>query len=90
MSIKTTQDISRDIAINRIRTVASLISDRNFRRLEDITFEGDNDIREFIDKGVTFNVDELENWTNNMLGDQMDEPFYRHSKFDNYLINNEV
>jgi hypothetical protein len=32
------------------------------------------------------NEGELSKWTDKMLEDKMDEPFYRFSMFDNYLI----
>jgi len=31
----------------------------------------------------------IHNYTNSMLGDKMDEPFFRYSMFDNYIIKEE-
>ena len=86
MVIRITKFIDRRSAISRIREVAFLISNREFRKLEDITHERASDIRNIVEEGVNFNIDELEKWTDNMLGDQMDEPLYRYSMFDNYLV----
>lgn len=31
-------------------------------------------------------IEDVSKWTNDMLGDLLDEPFYRRSEFDNYLV----
>ena len=88
MGIKSTRQISRDLAIHRILEVNLLISQRDYRGLEDCSGEYDYNLKEFVDGTVVDEVTSkvLEKWTDTMLADKMDEPFYRFSMFDNYLI----
>lgn len=91
MGIQSTSNISRETAINRILKIDALIADKNYRELESETSEHDIDLAEYVNKAEPLNVDEetLLKWTDTMLEDKMDEPFYRLSMFDNYLIREE-
>lgn len=41
-------------------------------------------IKEYSYRG--YSREHLEKWTDNMLSDKVDEPFFRHSIFDNYWV----
>lgn len=92
MSIKSTVNISRQWAIDRILEVTQLINTENYLGLEKISSESDYDIEDFIlmKKLTVYNCDQLSKWTNSMLEKLLDKPFYRESKFSNYLINEEM
>jgi hypothetical protein len=89
MGIKSTVYIKRKEAIDRITEVTLLIFTKNYRKLEQTSFEPHENIQEFVDNWKIINVDNLEKWTDSMLGDYMDNPFFRRSMFDNYLIRDE-
>jgi len=42
-----------------------------------------------VDDGINFDLDNIEKWTDTMLGDKLDEPFFRFSMFENYLVGEE-
>ena len=94
MSIKSTQDITRQNAINRIIEISLLVKDRNFYELEKITNEsGDTSFSNFIQEHNWYNsfydysdMNTLNKFTNATLEDIMDSPFYRFSIFENYII----
>lgn len=83
MSIKSTRTITRETAISRINEILSLVNDQDYQEIESVTSESDYNIFDFVNKGYYFNVSK---WTNQMLEDQMDLPFYRFSMFENYII----
>lgn len=89
MGIQSTQYISRRNAIERIKTVARLILDRDYVAVEVISFDPNVDIRSVVDDGINFDLDNIEKWTDTMLGDKLDEPFFRFSMFENYLVGEE-
>jgi len=86
MSIYTTQHITREQAIRRIMEIAESVILKHYRDIELATNEHDYNIAEFVNEGFDFNISDVENWSNEILSDKMDEPFYRYSIFDNYLI----
>ena len=93
MSIKITQDITRQDAIDRIIKITLLVKDRNFYELEKITNENDTTFSEFIQDHDWYNsfydysdIDILNKFRNATLCDIMDSPFYRFTMFDNYDI----
>lgn len=86
MGIKSTQDITRADAIERIRRVDSCILNQDYKELESISFDPDYDIAKFIDHSPKRTIHAIEKWTNTMIEDLLDEPFYRKSVFDNYII----
>ena len=88
MGIRSTRRISRDLATRRILEVNLLISQRDYRGLENCSGEYDYNIKEFVDGTVVDEVTSsgLSKWTDTMIADKMDEPFFRFSMFDNYLI----
>lgn len=88
MGIKSTRYISRCTAVSRIIEIDKIIADKNYRELESLTSEHDIDLASFVNNTTPLNTNEgeLSKWTDTMLGDKMDEPFYRFSMFDNYLI----
>jgi isopentenyldiphosphate isomerase len=88
MGIRSTSDISRCTAVSRIIEIDKIIADKNYRELESLTSEYDIDLVSFVNNATPLNTneDELSKWTDTMLEDMMDKPFYRFSMFDNYLI----
>ena len=89
MSIQSTAYITREHAIDRITDMAEMFISQNYRKIQAESFDPDIDIHEFVDNWEPSDVDNLENWTDEMLGDYMDNPFFRHSMFNNYLIEDE-
>lgn len=86
MGIQSTQNISRHKAIARIIRIYMAIESKDYRELEVMSFEPDYDIQEFVDGGIKIDISNIEKWTDTMIADKMDEPFFRYSMFDNYLI----
>lgn len=86
MSIQTTYDISRADAIERIMLVVKLIQAKDYRELEWISFEPHENIQQFVDAEQNYDVAHIQKWTNRMLEDTMDMPFFRHSMFENYRV----
>lgn len=86
MSIKTTLDIKREDAIERINKITALILCKNYREIEELSYEPYYHVQHFVDSGVTYDISNIEKWTNRMLEDVMDRPFYRYSMFDNYYV----
>ncbi len=104
MGIESTAYITREEAIDRIREIANLISSARLgyrvmrvdvgeeeicREIEEDSGEYDYDVQEFVDDWEPIDTSGLENWTDEMLGDYMDKPFFRYSMFSNYLIEKE-
>ncbi len=90
MGIKSTQYITRDSCIRRIKKIDYLIFHRKYRDIEQTTSEYDYNLQDWVNETRPLLLQEqegdLEDWTDEMLEDKMDEPFYRFSMFDNYLI----
>ena len=86
MGIKSTRFITRDAAIDRIREITYMVTHKRFRDLEEISSESGINIEKFVNDGVSFDIKNILQWTDNMLSNQMDIPFYRHSMFNNYYI----
>lgn len=90
MGIQSTQDITRASCIERIMKVDYLLFHKKYRKLEQMTSEYDEKVEDFVNTARPLMLDcqdlDLEDWTDTMLEDKMDEPFYRFSMFDNYLI----
>lgn len=87
MSIKSTKTVKREWAISRICEINELINRRDYQELERVTNDPDIDMRKCVNyKLPSEEVNNLHNWTNTMLADQMDNPFFRESIFDNYFV----
>ena len=90
MSIQSTAYITREDAINRIAYIASLLTTKNYEELKSSSFEGGcYSLSDFVEDWEPSDVENLENWTDVMLEVYMDNPFFRHSMFNNYLIEDE-
>jgi hypothetical protein len=89
MSIKSTKNISREDALTRINVILKFIKGKNYRALEDAGFETDISPAEFMDlySEEISSIDNPYNYTNGMLEDIMDMPYFRWSLFDNYFVN---
>lgn len=87
MGIQSTVHIIYNDAIARIKEIEELALAKNYRGIERVTSEEDEDLQYFVDKYKP--VENLAHWTNKMLGDYMDRPFVRFSMFDNYIVEGE-
>lgn len=88
MGTHSTKRVSRAFAIARIRWIDSSAINRDYRALELSTSENDSDgltMQEFVDtySGIDTNIEE---WSNKMLEDKLNERFFRETMFDNYLV----
>lgn len=87
MGIQSTQHVSRKWAIERITRIQQLAASKDYNGIAKESHEYRTSPKEFVD---TFpGIEDVSKWTNDMLGDLLDEPFYRRSEFDNYLVNDE-
>jgi len=86
MGIESTRYITREDAIDRIEYMSSLFIDKCYRQIEEEAFDPDFDVQEFVDSWVPIDTSNLENWTDEMLGNYMDNSFFRYSMFENYLV----
>lgn len=84
MSIQSTRTIMRKTAIDRINEIKSLIAAQDYKGIESTTCEPGRSIYDFVQQGAE--LCDLIKWTDTMLEEQMDAPFYRFSLFDNYRI----
>ena len=92
MGIESTRYITREDAIDRIKGIAKLLIERDYREIETQSFERGTDVwslREFADNWNPGEVSGVENWTDEMLGNYMDNSFFRYSMFENYLVKEE-
>ena len=79
--------VLRSWAVGRIREQYNNIINKRYRDVEqNIGGCEDASIRDIVDNADRIDIDNLENWTNDMLGDWLDKPGYRESIFDNYLV----
>ncbi len=88
MGVQSTRYITREAAITRINKVSFLVALRDYEALENTTSEPDLFVEDFINTPIE--TQGYNKWTNTMLADKMDEPFYRYSMFDNYLISEDI
>lgn len=87
MGIRSTREISKATAIRRISAVVKMAEEKNFRAIESYSNEADHDVSLFVHNFVRPEFfDCIEKWTNKMLEDVIDQPFYRFSMFDNYTV----
>ena len=86
MSIRSTKFISRDVATERILLVSEKVVNMDYKGLEEISYDPEYSIESFIDSFVSYSDVAIEKFTNSMLEDILDRPFFRFSMFDNYII----
>lgn len=84
MSVQSTVDISREDAIDRIKKIHFLASEKDYVGIARLSYEPDADIQSFVND--LKNIDDIEKWTDRMIEDVIDLPFYRKSMFDNYSV----
>jgi len=82
------------IAAKLVYRVMSVEATREeiYREIEEKGFEQGTDVwsvEEFAGNWTPDEVSDLENWTDEMLGDYMDNSFFRYSMFENYLVKKE-
>lgn len=87
MGIQTTVEITRSEAIARIQQVEYLYKQKNFRRLEGISQEVEYNLLKFVEDSLPYSLKyDLVNFTNTMLEEVMDLPFFRYSLYENYEV----
>lgn len=86
MGIQSTAHITRQQAIDRISKIVDAVAHRDYFKVSEVTFETEYDVESFVNEEVKSIPFSAERWTNKMLEDQMDKPFYRFSMFDNYIV----
>lgn len=92
MGIQSTKYISRAAAVERINKVCALIYAKDYRRLEEISFESEekHPIFKFVNHGHLHpyleDTYKIERWTNKMLETIMCLPYFRETQFDNYIV----
>lgn len=89
MGILFTRDISRKDAINRILFINDCCLEKDYIGLEKATFETDENLKNFVDTYKELDLSNIDKWTNYMLEEMLDLPFFRKSTFDNYVIREE-
>ena len=91
MGIHSTRKISRKDAINRILFINDCCLEKDYLGLEQKTFEHESGInlKQFVDSYSEIDVSNIDRWTNYMLEEVIDLPFFRNSMFDNYVIREE-
>jgi 1-deoxy-D-xylulose 5-phosphate reductoisomerase len=85
MSTQSTVEISRTTAIERIKLICKLAREYNYL----VIFNNSNEqlsVQEFVDRGISFNDTHINKWTDEMLEEVMDKPFFRFSRFENYRV----
>lgn len=89
MGIKTTLHISRRVAIERITKVYNYVQDEDYLAIEKNSSEESDNIEKFVEATKdNVEIDNIHKFTNSMLEEIMDKPYFRNSYFDNYLIEN--
>lgn len=86
MGYKSTVNITRRQAIDRIIEIYWLIIQKNYKELYMACDEPDHDLETFVKYFEKIDISNLNNWSDKMLADFLDQPFFRFSMFDNYLI----
>lgn len=86
MGIKSTQTIDRLTAIRRIKEINELAINHQYAAIEKLSWERDENIASFVDNHEPIQAEFIDNWTDKMLEDVMDKPFFRFSMFDNYTV----
>lgn len=88
MGIQSTNWIPREEMINRILKIDRLLQDKDYRGIEEASYEHDYSVQEFVDnhKPQCFNKEQLGRFTDSMLEEIIDKPFFRYSMFENYLV----
>jgi hypothetical protein len=92
MGIKSTKYVTVAWAIDRIKTIDNLATNKRYRTIEQLTSEHDDwSLYDFLESyEPVFDVENLEQWTNEMLGAKLDQPFFRESIFDNYIVTDDL
>lgn len=91
MGIESTHYVTREWAIARLLAVYDVVKDKHYRRLEEITFEDEfyretEQMVKFFKETECFCEDDLRKWTDKMLEELIDQPYFRKSMLDNYII----
>jgi hypothetical protein len=86
MSIQSTQQITREEVIERLISINILALQKEYKAIEEASFEPDLQVENYIDDLAALDITHSYKWTNKMLEAKMDEPYFKHSIFDNYQI----
>lgn len=84
MGIQSTKTVSREWALRRVELISTLAVECNFREIQSKSYE------DGLDSRTVKPTDPFVNFTNDMLAEVLDLPFYRETLFDNYLVVGDV
>jgi hypothetical protein len=88
MGIESTKYVSRAWAIERIMFIQGLAATKHYHKLKEATGEEDSteQMKSFV-KGIEIiPEEELDKFTDEMLEEIIDMPYFRNDMFENYLI----
>jgi len=89
MGIQHTIDITREQAIDRIKCISNLVLEKDFLKIEQTRNYEDDSLTDFVADNIN-TVEEItlncDKYTNQMLEEIIDKPFYRFSMFENYFV----
>lgn len=91
MGYQSTESITRDSAISRIQKIAKIINQKDYLALEENSNEENPDVDTFIsilprNHLNRYLQEDLNKWTNKMLQEAYDQPYFRMSHFYNYTV----
>lgn len=72
------------MAIARLMEIDTLVLANDYKSVETFSHETGHSLVSFV-TGINFLTD-YSKWTDKMLEERLDKPFYRQSLFDNYQI----
>lgn len=90
MGYQSTVQISRQEAIDRIQDIHHLIVCKRYKDLVDNSFETDYSVKKYVEDYVPIDIGLVHQWSTDMIADQMNEPYFRRSLFDNYIVYEDV
>lgn len=92
MGIRSTRYLDRSVAENRILEIDALLANKMFKDLDGATYEYDYNLEDFVktNEPLFITREAIDHWTDTMIEDQLDKPFYRFSMFDNYILDKPV
>lgn len=92
MGIKSTKYVTVAWAVDRIKTIDNLATNKRYRTIEQLTSEHcDDSLYDFVESyEPIYERSNIDQWTNEMLGAKLDQPFFRESIFDNYIVTDDL
>jgi len=86
MSLYSTHTVTRKHAINRIKSIQHAVLNRDHQNLDKSCFEADYTVYSFVNEHILPDISDIDTWTNDTIQELLNQPFYRETMFDNYII----